>query len=70
MLVPKNLVGIAYGSIAAVNSLGMSVTPIINGLIIESGSTLAIGFRNLQYAYLPNSVLYFLLSLFIRFYPS
>jgi hypothetical protein len=70
MLIPKHLMGTAYGAVAAVNALSMSIIPLLNGFIIESGSTLAIGFRNLQFAYISMSVLYLLLAVFMRFYPS
>ena len=46
-MVPKYLLGTAYGAVAAVNSLSMSLIPLLNGSITQVGSTIPMGFRNL-----------------------
>ena len=38
MIVPKNLIGTAYGTIGAVDALSMCIMPILNGLLIGTGS--------------------------------
>lgn len=70
MLVPKHLLGIAYGSVAAVNSLSMALLPLSNGLIIGSGSTIPLGYKHMQYAFIPMSVIYFLLAIYMKMSKS
>lgn len=70
MLVPKHMVGIAYGSIAAANSLSMTLLPVSSGLLLESGGTIAEGYKYLQFAFIPISVIYFSLAVFMKFSKS
>lgn len=70
MLVPKHLLGVAYGSVAAVNSLSMALMPLSNGLVIGSGSTIPKGYLHMQYVFIPMSVIYFSLAVYMKFSKS
>ena len=70
MIVSNHLLGIAYGGVAAVIALSMSLMPILNGLVLSSDPEIATSYFNLQYVYIPLSTIYLGMSFFIKISPS
>lgn len=58
MIVPPNLVGTAYGALGFVDTLGMGLMPIFNGLIASSSGDETVGYKRLQYLFAPLSAVY------------
>ena len=70
MIVPKKLIGTAYGSIGAVDALSMSLMPILNGLVTSEKKELRIDYEDLEYLYIALAGLFVLLTVFMQISKS
>lgn len=67
ILVPKNLIGTAYGCVGSMFALSMTIMPIFNGLITSISTDLKQNYLYLEYVYLPLSLLYLGSLVYVKF---
>ena len=65
IMVPKNLIGTAYGCVGSTFALSMTIMPIFNGLITSVDPNLSQSYLYLQYVYLPIAILYLVMMFYV-----